>query len=132
VNAYLAILTISAARWSYIAAFIARLPIAMVPLSLLILVEAATGRYGAGDGSVLRGGRNDPGRGRYCQLGWWKAPTPWIQPALTHFRRPKTPSPKNRVVYSTHPLHIDGYLIRHRDRHEDTCCLNSLGQAPCL
>jgi predicted MFS family arabinose efflux permease len=48
VNAYLAILTISAARWSYIAAFIARLPIAMVPLSLLILVEAATGSYAHG------------------------------------------------------------------------------------
>ncbi|WP_413712164.1 hypothetical protein [Rhizobium sp. Rhizsp82] len=47
-KAYLAILAMPAARWSYIAAFVARLPIAMVPLSLLIFVEAATGSYAHG------------------------------------------------------------------------------------
>lgn len=52
-NAYLAILAIPAARWSYIAAFVARLPIAMVPLSLLILVESATGSYA--DGGLVSG-----------------------------------------------------------------------------
>lgn len=47
-KAYLRVLRRPAARWSYVAAFVARLPISMTPLSLLILVEGTTGSYAEG------------------------------------------------------------------------------------
>jgi len=48
VKAYLLVLQRPAARCSYSVAFIARLPISMTPLSLLILVERSTGSYAEG------------------------------------------------------------------------------------
>lgn len=45
---YAAVLSIGATRWSYLIAIAARLPIAMIPLGLLVLFEATTGRYSSG------------------------------------------------------------------------------------
>lgn len=47
-KAYVSVLRRPAARWSYVAAFVARLPVSMTPLSLLILVETTTGSYAQG------------------------------------------------------------------------------------
>ncbi|TPW29150.1 MFS transporter [Martelella alba] len=45
---YLTLLSLASIRSCCLAAFIARLPMAMTPLGLLILVEAATGSYASG------------------------------------------------------------------------------------